>query len=648
MASPPDIHHLLKQYWGFDAFRPMQEDIIRSVIDGHNTLALLPTGGGKSLCYQLPALALPGKTLVITPLIALMQDQVQSLLQRGIPAAAIHSGLRRQVMGRSESRDYDPTVHDPASIIIDNWVHGPTKVLFIAPERIQTPIFWERLKRVKLSLLAVDEAHCISQWGFDFRPSYFDIVKVKDLHPKVPIIALTATATDMVVQDIREKLGIEQSNFFRKSFRRENLSISVMQRKDKEAGLLYLVERLHGSGIIYQRNRAQTQEVAKFLASNGHSVHFYHGGLTHEERTQRQEQWMTGKIRIMVCTNAFGMGIDKPDVRFVLHLDVPPSIEEYYQEIGRAGRDGAKSYVVAMLNGGDYEKAVYNFESSYSSMADIASVYQKLHINYQIPVGSGEGEQHLFDFVAFIKRYGFAARPVWNILDMLEKEGFIQLSEAVKTPSMAQMLVTGTALNEMLRDQGPRLRIAQQMLRYFEGLFADLSKIDEEVLAKKMDISELQVRNELRQLHREGIIRYQPAKEGAYVTFLQPRLGKAQFAIDERAYAQRKERAGKRLAEMMAFFKREGCRQQFILDYFGEESGPCGRCDICLGRKKADSSYADAQRHLAEYLPGQEITLDAYVNLWPHNRRAGIAEAVRRMIEEGQLELREGMLRFSG
>lgn len=629
----PDIHDLLKQFWGFDRFRPMQEDIITSVLDGQHTLALLPTGGGKSLCYQLPALALPGKTLVISPLIALMQDQVESLESRGVAAAAIHSGMdRRQV-----------------DVTIDNWVHGPSKLLFVAPERITTPIFWERLKRVALSLVAVDEAHCISQWGYDFRPSYFDIIKIKEIHPQVPFIALTATATKVVIADILLKLGIRNNQYYRKSFYRDNLSITVIETKAKEAELLRVLAKLSGTGIIYQRNRKQTRQIAQLLAAKGYSVTYYHGGLTYRERQQRQEAWMTGKAQIIVCTNAFGMGIDKPDVRFVMHLDIPPSIEEYYQEIGRAGRDGQESFVVSILNDSDFASAIYNLQTQYYPISDIKKIYHSVHSYLSIPVGSGEGETFPFDLSTFIDHYGMPPRMAWSVIRLLEQEGWILLSDGLHTPSKAMILLTGPQVNELLRDQPERLSVVHHMLRRYEGLFVEHSVIDEEEIATMSRLPVAKVRQMLRLLHGEGILVYVPAKEENAITILRERLAKNNFTIDEKTYGQRRERAKQRLDSMLSFFRTETCRQQLILAYFGEEAGPCGRCDVCRGSRHIDYTQADisiVQEHLATQT-APALQLATYLQLWPYNKRRKVKVIIDHLLSAGLVLAEDGHIRLA-
>jgi ATP-dependent DNA helicase RecQ len=631
LTQKPDIYSILKKVWGFDEFRSLQEAIILSCLEGNNTLALLPTGGGKSLCYQLPGLALSGKTLVISPLIALMEDQVHGLKERGIRAIAVHGGM--------SSRDVD--------IAIDNWVHGPIPFLFIAPERINSPIFFERLKRVQLSLIAVDEAHCISQWGYDFRPSYFDIIKIKELFPKVPIIALTATATKEVVKDIIDKLGIKKSQFFQKSFRRSNLSISVLQRENKDVELLKVLGRLEGCGIIYQRNRAQTQYVAGLLAAHGFSVSYYHGGLDYTERKIRQTKWMKGEVQIIVCTNAFGMGIDKADVRFVIHLDIPPSLEEYYQEIGRAGRDGEKSHAVSILNKSDFARAIYNHQSSFAEIKQIHDLYHKLHAYLKVPVGSGEGEQLPFDISDFMSKVDFPARLVWNVFNYFEKEGLIVLSDRIKEPSSVWVTSSGAEINELLKAHPSKLRVLNQLLRMYEGLFLSPTHIDEKGVARKLGLTEIEIRQTLLQLHREGIILYKKASGSGSISLLKERLNKDNFSIDKKAYKLRKQRAFVRLERMIQFLNAETCRQVQVLDYFNEEGMACGICDNCLQSDSTDFSnkdYNDLKNHLFKYLGKQKIHVEDYIYLWPYNRRAKIRAVLGRMESEGELVIQNQLI----
>ena len=411
-ASPNDI---LKQYWGFDSFRPLQEDIIQSVLDGKDTLALLPTGGGKSICFQVPALVKEGICIVISPLIALMKDQVYNLQKRGIAAVAIFSGMHYKDIDR----------------ILDNCIYGNTKLLYLSPERLTSDLVRERIKKMKVSLIAVDEAHCISQWGYDFRPPYLQIAEIREYLPKVPIMALTATATPEVVKDIQEKLEFKRGEVFQQSFLRENLAYVVLEEEGKMEKLFKVLTGVRGSGLVYVRNRRKTKEIAMFLKKYRITADYYHAGLTNEERSQKQEAWINDKIRIIVATNAFGMGIDKPDVRVVVHMDLPDSLEAYFQEAGRAGRDGQKSYAVLLYNQGDKLDLERRFELSFPPLKEVRLTYQALGSYLQLAVGSGEGESYDFDLVEFSRVYGFSTVKTFNCLKVLERAGWIALSESI-------------------------------------------------------------------------------------------------------------------------------------------------------------------------------------------------------------------------
>ena len=621
---------ILKQYWGYEQFRPLQEDIIQSVMDGKHTLALLPTGGGKSICYQVPALCLPGQTLVISPLVALMQDQVQNLKSKHIRAEALYSGLTQGEI----------------DIQIDNWVHGATKILFVAPERIDTPIFFERLKRANLSLIAVDEAHCISQWGFDFRPSYFKIAKIKELHPKTPVLALTATATDQVIEDILDKLEIKKSQLFKKSFLRENLQIVVIPTNRKEKELIRLMSKLKGSGIIYVRSRKATEKIASLLNQNGLSATYYHAGLEHVDREKRQSDWLHNRSMVMVSTNAFGMGIDKPDVKWVVHMDIPPSIEEYYQEIGRAGRDGSSAFVVSIINDTDKAKITYNHEKSFLPIEEIKSIYQSIHKYLKVPVGSGKGETFPFDMSAFVTATGIKAKSLHMVIDLLQKEGFIEMAEDVRMTSTAKVLVSGRAIDEMLFHQREKLELVHQMLRLFEGLLYDYGAIDEKLLSDRMAIPLVEVKRWLTKLHREAVIDYKAGTEGNFITLMEDRLGSQQFTIDEKTYNMRRDRASHRLTEIVAMLFGQQCRQQYILKYFGEDTQPCGHCDVCLGSQQESytkEEFEAVKQHLLTKIKGP-IHVDDYIVLWPFNRRKRVLAALDDLVKDGEWIMEEDII----
>ncbi|HTA82997.1 MAG TPA: ATP-dependent DNA helicase RecQ, partial [Bacteroidia bacterium] len=421
-----NINQILTRYWGHTHFRPLQEDIINSVLEGKDTLALLPTGGGKSLCFQIPALVKDGICIVVSPLIALMKDQVEFLVKKGIRAAMLHSFMT--------SREID--------ITLDNCIHGNFKFLYVSPERLNTDIFLARVQQMKVNLIAVDEAHCISQWGYDFRPAYLQIAELRKLFPEVPVMALTASATPEVVTDIQENLGFKKENLFKVSYERKNIAYVVQKEEDKSARLLKVAGNVKGSGIIYVRNRRKTEEVALFLKQNGISADFYHAGLPHEQRNARQEAWLNDRIRIMVCTNAFGMGINKSNVRFVVHLDIPDSLEAYFQEAGRAGRDEKKAYAVLLYNDADRINLERNIDHAFPSVDDIKKTYVALCNYFNMTVGSGKGSTHDFDLADFCTHFGLETSPTLSSIKLLEREGYILATEAFYRPSKVHVLIT--------------------------------------------------------------------------------------------------------------------------------------------------------------------------------------------------------------
>jgi len=452
-----DSISILKQYWGHDSFRPLQEEIIQSVLEKRDTLALLPTGGGKSICFQIPAMMLPGICIVVTPLIALMKDQVQHLKDIGIQAVAIYSGLK--------SREVD--------IILDNCIFGQIKFLYLSPERLYSELVQERIKHMPVNLFAIDEAHCISQWGYDFRPPYLQLGKLKELHPDVPFLALTATATTAVIADIQDKLQFKQNNVFVKSFLRDNLGYMALEEENKAGRMIRIIQKLGGSGVVYVRNRRETQEVARYLVNIGISADFYHAGLLGKERDSKQEAWMQNRTRVIVATNAFGMGIDKPDVRFVIHLDIPESLEAYYQEAGRAGRDGKKAFPVLLYQQGDKDRLLKNVKLSFPSVAFIQQVYHHLCNHFQIPYGAGEGLTFDFDVVAFIKKYKIETIPTLSALKFLEKDGWLAVSEAVFIPSRFKFEVNHQELYKIQVQYERYDKLIKAILRSYGGVFDD-------------------------------------------------------------------------------------------------------------------------------------------------------------------------------
>lgn len=564
--------HILQQYWKYDAFRPQQEDIITSVLQGHDTFALLPTGGGKSVCYQVPALLLDGICLVISPLIALMKDQVEQLLQRHIPAAAIHSGMTAFEVRRT----------------LDEAVAGQYKFLYLSPERLESGLFTDYLHALQVGLVAVDEAHCISQWGYDFRPPYLRIAQLRKYLPGVPVLAVTASATPEVQQDIMDQLLMKEPRVFRQSFSRPNLSYSVFNTDSKINKVIQVLNNVPGSSIIYCRNRRQTKETAHLLGLHHIAASFYHAGLAQEERNARQEAWINNHTRVMVCTNAFGMGIDKPDVRTVIHYDVPDCPENYYQEAGRAGRDGQKAYAVLLYRPEDITALEQAPDIRYPVMYDIRKVYQALADYLQIPVGSGQGRYFDFDLGTFAKNFRLDVQLVVHVLKVLEQEGHLDFNESIFLPSQ----VCFTIPKELLLDYETSHPNAEPMmkclLRTYEGILGNRVSVHERQIAKLMRLPEDTVKQQLHQLAALGVIEYLPQKENPQIHFITDRAPAQFLYINHADYLQRKQRFEQRVSAMLSYIHAEDlCRSSMISAYFGEtEPADCGICDNCLKRKR--------------------------------------------------------------
>jgi len=577
------IYQILKQYWNYDQFRPLQEDIIEAVLEKKDVLALLPTGGGKSICFQIPALAVEGICIVISPLIALMKDQVEQLEKRGIMAKAIFSGM--------SYREID--------IALDNCVYGKVKFLYISPERLKTEVFKERVKKMNVSLLAIDEAHCISQWGYDFRPSYLEIATFRESFPEVPCIALTATATKEVRADIQEKLqfGRGKSQVFQKSFARENLSYSCLYEEDKEKRLLKILQNVGGSAVVYVQSRKRTKSVAEFLVKNKISADFYHAGLSNEARSAKQESWIKSKTRVIVATNAFGMGIDKPDVRTVVHLGLTNSLEAYYQEAGRAGRDEKKAYGVLLYNQADIDELERRTAQIFPHVDVVRNTYQRLANYYKIAVGSGEMTNYDFEIEEFIKTFpkvndkSIDYLSVYYAIQELEKQGFIQLNEAVSKPSRIMFLVDSIKLYEFQIANANLDIFIKTVLRMYGGeIFTNYSNISESQLAKKLMIDLQSVANQLLFLQKSNIIDYSPQKDKPQLTFLTPRYHAPDLPFDFKKYQIRQEREKLKIGAVVHYVKHEKrCRTQLLLEYFDEFTDKtCGVCDNCLTNKKLE------------------------------------------------------------
>jgi ATP-dependent DNA helicase RecQ len=568
------LKNILLKYWGYSHFRPMQEEIIQSVLDGKDTLALLPTGGGKSLCFQVPAMAKPGICLVISPLIALMKDQVENLNKRGINAKAIYSGMHPNEI----------------EVNLNNAVYGDIKLLYVSPERLKTDMFREHLKKMKVNLIAVDEAHCISQWGYDFRPSYLNITDLRDVLHNVPFLALTATATPEVVDDIQQKLEFKEKNVFQKSFERKNLTYFVLKSENKLSRLLRIIEKNKGCGIVYVRNRRKTVDIANFLLQNGVKAGYYHAGLEPEIRNQQQKLWINNRNQVIVATNAFGMGIDKPDVRYVVHLDIPDTIEAYFQEAGRGGRDEKESFSVILYDNADLISLEQNFLNAYPEKEFITKVYQALGNYFKLAAGSGKDQSFDFDLRDFCEQYRFNIITTYNALKFIEKEAYIQLNEDPKQASKIHFTVSKEDLYRFQVENPTTDNFIKIILRSYGGVFADFINISETEIAKRSNTEVEKVVNMLNLLAKMHILNYIPQKSKPFITYVIERLAAKELFLSKETYDIRKKNTFRRIQAMQEYIESSSkCHSQFLLAYFGEtKSKRCGKCDICIERNKME------------------------------------------------------------
>ncbi len=574
-----NISEFLKKYWGFEVFRPMQEEIINSVLDGKDTLGLLPTGGGKSICFQVPALAKEGLSLVISPLIALMKDQVESLKRKNIPALSIYSGMSFFEVKRS----------------LENASHGNFKFLYVSPERLETNLFLEYLPGMNINLIAVDEAHCVSQWGYDFRPPYLRIATIREHLPGIPILALTASATKEVQDDICEKLLFKKDHQrFQKSFERPNLSYSVFNPSSKQSKLIEIFKNVQGSGIVYCKSRKRTKEVADLLKMNNINSDFYHAGLTNNERTTKQESWIKNEIRIIACTNAFGMGIDKSNVRTVVHYDVPDALESYYQEAGRAGRDEKKAYAVLLYHQNELDDLEKQSALRYPPFEEVKIVYKALANYLQLPSGSGEGIYYDFDINDFVKKFKLNIYTVNYSLKILEQEEFIDYNEQVFLPSTLVFTINKDHLNEFEKTYPDLDPVVKGLLRSYEGIFDYPSAIYENQLAGFVKKDVVALKSDLKKLQQFGIIEYHPQKDKPQIQFLRNRINTEDFSINQNNLSKRKTAFEKRVQAMAGYVKTNMCRSKMIGNYFNDLSiKPCGICDNCINEKGVIVSKAE-------------------------------------------------------
>ena len=627
---------ILKQYWGYDSFRDLQEEIITSIGEGKDTLGLMPTGGGKSITFQVPALAQEGICIVITPLIALMKDQVQNLRKREIKALAIYSGMTRQEILTA----------------LENCIFGNYKFLYISPERLDTEIFRTKLRSMKVSMITVDESHCISQWGYDFRPAYLKIAEIRELLPEVPVLALTATATPEVVTDIQARLKFREGNVFRMSFERKNLAYIVRKTDNKTKELLYILQRISGSAIIYVRNRRRTKEITELLMNEGITADFYHAGLDNAVKDLRQKRWQSGEVRVMVATNAFGMGIDKPDVRIVLHLDLPDSPEAYFQEAGRAGRDGEKAYAVILYSKSDKTTLHKRVVDTFPDKEYILNVYEHLQYYYQMAMGDGFQCIREFNLEEFCRKFKYFPVPVDSALKILTQAGYLEYTDEQDNSSRILFTIRRDELYK-LREMGKEAEaLIQSILRSYTGVFTDYAYISEESLAIRTGLTRQQIYNILVTLTKRRIVDYIPRKKTPYIIYTRERLELRFLHIPASVYEERKARYEARIKAMEEYVTTENiCRSRMLLRYFGEKNEHnCGQCDVCLSKHATDNlseeSYEEVKRQILDLLSHSPLT-PAETADQIKAEKEDIGQVIRYLLDEGELKMQDGMLHIS-
>ncbi len=629
-----DYRKILKQYWGYDNFRGIQEDIIRSIGEGRDTLGLMPTGGGKSITFQVPALAQEGLCLVITPLIALMKDQVRNLRERSIKATAIYSGMTREEI----------------VIALENCIFGNYKFLYVSPERLDTEIFQIKLRSMHVSLITVDESHCISQWGYDFRPAYLKIADIRQLLPGVPVIALTATATPEVVSDIQQRLQFRQENVFRMSFERKNLAYVVRHTEDKESELLHILQRVDGSGIVYTRNRKKTKEISLFLNRNHITATFYHAGLNDETKDSRQKAWLKGEFRVMVATNAFGMGIDKPDVRVVIHADVPDSPEAYFQEAGRAGRDGMKAYAVLLFCARDKITLKQRVSDTFPEKSYIRKIYEDINFYYQMAMGDGRGCTFAFNIDEFCRNFKHFPVQTDSALKILTRAGYLEYTDEQDNASRIMFTITKEELYRIREQSEDTEKLIRILLRSYTGLFTDYAYISEDNLSTRSGLSKQQIYETLLSLSRQHILHYIPAKKTPYIIYTRERQETERVYLSKEVYEDRKESYVQRINAMIEYAESENrCRSRMLLRYFGEKNEHnCGQCDVCLQQHQSglkSGEFESISQQLQALLKENPLSLQEIKDKMqvPENH---LMKVVSYLVSEEIIRQENGYLKF--
>lgn len=628
---------ILKQYWGYDSFRDLQEEIITSIGEGKDTLGLMPTGGGKSITFQVPALAQEGICIVITPLIALMKDQVHNLRKRGIKALAVYSGMTRQEIITA----------------LENCIFGDYKFLYISPERLDTEIFRIKLRSMKVSMITVDESHCISQWGYDFRPAYLKIAEIRELLPGVPVLALTATATPEVVKDIQARLNFHEGNVFRMSFERKNLAYIVRKTDNKTSELLHILRRIPGSAIIYARNRRRTKEITELLVNEEITADFYHAGLDNAVKDLRQKRWQNGEVRVMVATNAFGMGIDKPDVRIVLHLDLPDSPEAYFQEAGRAGRDGEKAYAVILYSKSDKTTLHKRVVDTFPDKEYILNVYEHLQYYYQMAMGDGFQCVREFNIEEFCRKFKYFPVPVDSALKILSQAGYLEYTDEQDNASRILFTLRRDELYK-LREMGAETEaLIQTILRSYTGVFTDYAYISEASLSIRTGLTREKIYNILVTLTKRRIVDYIPRKKTPYIIYTRERQELRFVHIPPSVYEERKVRYEARIKAMEEYVTSENvCRSRMLLRYFGEKNEHnCGQCDVCISHRATDvtlseDSFEELKQQITELL-AQKPLLPVEIANKIEAERERVAEVIHHLLEEGALKMQDGMIHIS-